>query len=118
MNKFIYVATPYSTNADAALMLQRANDTAWYVGNLMHKHREYFFYSPVVYFRQIALECDLPHTREFWWGVNKYALDRANEIWVLKMDGWDESDGVKEEIEYARSINLPIKFINLEDTSG
>lgn len=110
MNKFIYIASPYSTNADEMLMWHRARDTAWLVGKLMNEYSDYFFYSPVVYFRQIALECDLPHTREFWWGVNKYMLDKTDELWVLQMTGWDESDGVKQEIDYAVSIGLPIKY--------
>jgi hypothetical protein len=110
MNKFIYVASPYSTNADEKLMQYRAKDTALLVGKLMNRYKNCFFYSPVIYFRQIALECDLPHTREFWWGVNKYMLDKTDELCVLQMTGWEESDGVKQEIDYAISINLPIAY--------
>ena len=93
-------------------MAERAKQTVACVGELMNQYDDTFFYSPVIYFRQVALECNLPHTREFWWGVNKYMLDKSDELWVLLMDGWDTSDGVKQEIEYAKSIGLTIKYMS------
>jgi len=114
--KFIYVASPYSSGADEDLMTHRARDTAYKMSQLINRFTDYFFYSPVCHFRSIAIEGHLPHDRHFWWGVNEYMLNRSDEMWILDIPGWEESDGVKQEIEYAKKLGIPIRVVKINST--
>lgn len=49
---------------------------------------------------------------DFWKGQDLPKLDRCDELWVVQLDGWDTSTGVKGEVEYMREQGKPIKFIN------
>lgn len=44
----------------------------------------------------------------------KSLISKCDELWVLKIDGWEQSKGVSAEIEYAESLNIPIKYKEYE----
>ena len=39
----------------------------------------------------------------------------ATELWVLCLDGWKDSVGVRKEIRVAESLGLPVKYIGVLD---
>lgn len=43
-------------------------------------------------------------------------LSRCNKLYVMLLDGWKESIGVKGEVKYALKNNIPIEFVNVEGT--
>lgn len=38
----------------------------------------------------------------------------SDEIWVLKMEGWEKSLGVAGEIAYAREHGKPVRYLNVD----
>jgi hypothetical protein len=44
-------------------------------------------------------------------------LTVAKEMWVLKLDGWSESKGVKMELDYCRIHFKPIIYIEPDQLS-
>jgi hypothetical protein len=46
-----------------------------------------------------------------WKEYNKTFLDHCEEMIVLMLTGWEESVGVKAEIEYTKALNKPISYI-------
>lgn len=112
LKKFIYVASPYSTGADMELMTVRADMTALGMGQLILKYPHYFFYSPVCHFRPIALQQNLPHTKDFWWKMNKFMLDRSDEMKILNIPGWNESEGIQQETDYCNEIEIKVTLID------
>jgi hypothetical protein len=54
---------------------------------------------------------DCPQDMEFWMKQCLSILQYAKELVVFKMDGWDESLGIKREIEFAKDLNIPIRYI-------
>jgi hypothetical protein len=54
----------------------------------------------------------MPSDWLFWSRYDTAMLSGASELWVYTMDGWENSKGVSAEIEIAKSLKLPIKFIN------
>ena len=40
-------------------------------------------------------------------------VEAMDELWVVMMDGWDQSTGVRAEIRHARSLGKPIKYYDI-----
>lgn len=40
-------------------------------------------------------------------------MDVSEEIWVLTLDGWDQSSGVEGEIQYAFKHRKPVRYLDL-----
>lgn len=66
--------------------------------------------SPVVYSHEIAHHHNLMGG-EFWqtWAIP--LLKSCCEGWVLMISGWQESEGVRKEIELLRVLDKPIKYV-------
>ena len=55
---------------------------------------------------------DLPDTYDFW---NKFChefVNISNKMYVLNMDGWESSNGTKDEIKKAIEIGIPIYLVD------
>lgn len=103
----IYLASPY-THPNEAIRIRRfilARD-------FVHSHlcENVILFSPIVYTHQLAMTHQMPVEAQFWKFFNEDILRKADSMWVLKIDGWDESVGVLHEIEFAAKIRLPIEY--------
>lgn len=65
----------------------------------------------------MALAYALPTDAEFWKDYNLTVLSAAAGVYVLMMDGWKESRGVKMELIWAIEQDKPIVEIMLGDES-
>jgi len=52
---------------------------------------------------------------EFWTKICLELLCNCSSVWVLKIDGWDKSTGVADEVKCAKELGLPIRYISLEE---
>lgn len=67
-------------------------------------------FSPIVYCHDMAIAHALPTDFTFWREFNRKMLERATDLWVLKLPGWEESSGVQSEIQMAKARNLPVVY--------
>ena len=106
--RFWYLASPFSR-------YEQGRPAAWLAATenvaLLLKHDVPTF-SPVVHFHPISI-CgtlyDKPH--EFWMGLCRPFVDVALGLIVLKLDGWDVSRGVLEEMDLFEAADKPILFM-------
>jgi nucleoside 2-deoxyribosyltransferase len=103
----IYLASPYSANPASNYKLVER-----YVAQELAQESDVWFYSPILYYHPVAMTFALPTDAEYWWGLNRAAMDRADEVHVLQFPGWDTSVGVAREIGYAYGIGKPLFFIH------
>jgi len=109
--KLFYLASPYSHD-DPAIRQKRyeeVNDATI----ILLKQQVYAF-SPITYNHPMERH-DLPTTWDFWKPYDIAFLERCSAVLVLKMDGWKESIGVTAEIEKAKSLGIPIQYLEPED---
>ena len=59
----------------------------------------------------MAVAHKLPTDWNYWKNYLELILPRCDELWVLKMEGWDKSNGVAGEIELAKKLNIPINYL-------
>ena len=55
---------------------------------------------------------DLPTGFDFWQTVDLHMLDRCDEVMVVCMDGWQDSQGVKAEIAHAKQIGKRVMYVD------
>ena len=104
----IYIASPYS-HPEASVRAQRFEEVAKYTAHLINKGR--VVYSPIVHNHPLAIRYDLPTAFDFWENYDLCFIDVCDELIVYCMEGWQESNGIKREIQHARNIRRPISFV-------
>lgn len=108
----IYLASPYS-HIKPSVVETRFETVCRAAGRLMMDG--HIIFSPIAHTHPIAKLGKLPSHWEFWRMYDEVMLDACDELWVLKMPGWDESRGVAGEIAYIKqSTEKPIKYIDPE----
>jgi len=109
--KFIYVASPFS-HEDEKIRDKRVEDVEKFVAYLQCKYAsKNVIFSPIVHSGHVSkyiLDKKF-HTFDFWiHEIDVFFLEIADEIWVLQIDGWYSSLGVKYEIKFAEKEDIPI----------
>ena len=108
MNKsFIYLATPYThedpkmekLRLEAAVKLNRS----YIMGGLT-------VLSPIAFGNAFNPDDNL-NPPQTWLEWDIPILKKADELWVMKMPGWDVSVGVLREIQEAMDAGIFIKYI-------
>jgi hypothetical protein len=114
---FIYLATPYSvlhpiSKNQANLLKYNRHERACKMAASLMQNGENVF-CPIAHTHAIEVYAmkDCPQDMEFWMKQCLSILQYAKELVVFKMDGWDESLGIKREIEFAKDLNIPIRYI-------
>lgn len=114
--KTIYLATPYSFKSKIPLlgrliMWCRCRTVTKVAAILMGEGHNVF--SPITHSHHIARIGKLPQLdHEFWLRMDKWYVDRCDQVYVLNVVGWSKSVGVQREIEWAKEQNKSVYFIN------
>lgn len=67
-------------------------------------------YSPIVHCHPIAMRYKLPGDHEYWELFDKTMLANAERFGVLAVDGWEQSKGIRQELEIANELDKPISY--------
>lgn len=100
-NILIYIASPFTTD-NYSLKIDRFKTVCECCSVLMGKGLHVF--SPIAHGWPIAEAGDLSTDWLYWKEVCETMVSRCQRFIVVTMDGWDESTGVKAEIEYAKDV--------------
>lgn len=68
--------------------------------------------NPIGMCHELSKSHTLPTGYEYWKERDRTLIERSDETWVLMMDGWRESVGVKDEIAYTRKLGKPIIYLD------
>lgn len=116
---YIYLASPYSSGIpkgeDPPIMMVERFSLALRTCVLLIKEGLHP-YSPIVNCHLISTHHGLPHDATFWNLYNKSFLSSAASLFILCIPGWNLSEGVSNEWQYAKSYNVPIRFVTLKRT--
>ena len=105
----IYLASPYS-HPDEAVRKERAIAALRYTSAQMALG--YLIFSPIVYGYQFHA-CDLTEGDHITWlAFNNYMINKSTEMHVLRLEGWKESAGIKDEWEFAERLGLRIRTVD------
>jgi hypothetical protein len=109
----IYLATPYSHD-DPEVMEERFALVTATAAQLMLAG--YVVYSPITHGHavQVALPEHLRTDHVFWLKQSMPFLCMATDLYVLKLDGWQDSIGVQWEIATAVALGKNIEYVEIE----
>jgi hypothetical protein len=108
MSKIIYFASPYS-DKDKKVVEERYKVTSLKVAELTSKGNVVI--SPIVYGHTLLQFHEMPGDWQFWKNFCQSFLYKCEEMIVFKIPGWEESEGVREEIKLANSLGIEISYI-------
>lgn len=108
-DKLIYLASPY-TNPDRDVMERRFQIVCRVAGRLMREGN--LIFSPIAHTHSIAVVAELPRGWDFWKRYDETMLCACSEIWVLRLEGWNDSVGIKQEIQWSEREGKLVKFID------
>jgi len=108
MSGFIYLASPY-TSPNKDIMELRYWAVMDKVNQMLKKKQ--WVYSPIVHCHNIA--ATYGHTGDFayWQEYDFTMIDAARELHVLMLDGWQMSNGVREETAYALNKGKIVHYV-------
>lgn len=104
---FIYIASPY-TDQNPDVCAERFRMVSEFTADMINIG--YVVYSPIAHSHPLAIKYDLPEDSESWRHQNYGMLAKASELWVLKLQGFDTSKGVTDEVKFAEMCNIPVLY--------
>jgi len=107
MSELIYIASPYS-HADETVKRDRFDAVCEYAGHLMKLG--HVVYSPIAHSHPIAMRSGLPTDWDYWKTFDHAMITRSTSLMVLMLPGWEESEGVKAEVQMAQALGIPIDY--------
>ncbi len=113
-----YLASLYSLNAksnsfqDTCTRKHRYEYTMKRTCELLKKGEVVF--SPIVHMHEMSIKYNLPKDYSFFKKIDRAMIDKADSLIVLKMKGWEQSEGITDEIEYAKSLGKDIEYLECE----
>ena len=109
-SQLIYLASPY-TNSDKNIVEQNYKLVSEIAANLVSEG--YVVFSPISYGHNLLDFKEMPSNCEFWFNFCVAFLLRCDKVLVCTMPGWENSLGVKEEIEIASKFGIPVEFLEI-----
>ena len=111
----IYLASPYS-HPDREVMVRRFKQACKMARKLFELG--HFVFSPIAHSHPIAEHGELPAKWEYWAAFDTKMISLCDEVWVLKLDGWQKSKGVEAEINIAKGLGKPVKYVDEDALEG
>jgi Domain of unknown function (DUF1937) len=103
----IYLASPYS-HPDALVRAARFDAVCSAAARLIQAGRTVF--SPVVHGHPLV-RFGLPTDWAFWQQFDTEHLRHCDEVVVLQIDGWQESEGVRAEVAWASTLGKRVEYL-------
>jgi len=108
---YIYLAGPYS-HWCGSIRARRFEELTKKAGELMKEGL--VVYSPITHGHMITVLCpDIPLDFDWWQKQSLEMLSHASTLMVLKLEGWEKSKGVGNEIIFACELEIPVEFIEV-----
>lgn len=107
MNELVYIAAPYSAVENKDELMSRVSK---FCGEYMIANPGKFAVPGLVHHYACKDNPTLGTDYHFWQEFCELFLSRCDRMVVLMIPGWDVSRGVKGEIEYCSTHNIPVEF--------
>lgn len=119
-NKLYYLASPYSYISPKNTLFHRLK--SMYIRHKRFKQvteaavkliqAGYTCLEPIAMCHYKSLRYTLPSGYKFWKTRDRWFIRKCDGIIILTLSGWKESEGVQDELNYARSLGKDVVFMN------
>ena len=112
--KLIYLASPCTTN-DPDTKQRWLSEAQQAIDYCFATQPHLFVFSPVLYTVPIEARGVTLSVGSDWVSIDLNALEKVDEMWVLMSEGYEHSEGIKREIQFAETHGTPIHHKRLDD---
>lgn len=111
----VYLASPY-TDPSRQVRKKRAKAVIAVAVRLIQQYAAsgVRIYSPIAHTHAMAEAGDLPCNFDYWEEFDRRVLTVCDELWIAKLDGWQESHGISNEVQIMRQLHKPIRYVDPE----
>lgn len=109
-NEIIYLGSPYSS-PDPEVRLERHEQVCRVAAELMTDPFNMIIYSPIAHTHHISLKKQLPYDFAYWERLDKAMMKACSGMFALLLPGWQESKGLKSEVEFMQESKKSVQFI-------
>lgn len=109
--RLIYLASPYC-HPELSVIEDRVEKNRLFVIWLIKRGK--LIYSPILHNHEMTRDGSIRRGWEHWSDQDALMIYLAHEFWVLRLDGWEESQGVTKELDIAAMLAKPIMFFDYE----
>ena len=102
----IYLAAPFK-HPDPEVSRRRLEEVNRYAAHLLS--RGSLAVSPLSHGAQLDSP-DIPDS--VWYELGLRIMEGCDELWLLALDGWEDSEGVRMELERAWQLDIPVYIVN------
>ena len=111
MGNMIYLACPYSHEEPEIRDYRYI--CSYLAAAVCMKKFGHMVFSPITHSHPIAETLgDNKGDWQAWQEFDKRMIDACDELWILPLDRWKDSIGIKAEMEYATEKNKPIRILD------
>ena len=104
----IYLGCPYTGTEQERI--DRYEQVTKYANKLMQSGCRVF--SPITHSHPIyESDNSISNDQEFWMNQDLYWMNFCDALYILCLDGWEESEGLLSEVKYARLIGIQVVYI-------
>ena len=111
-HKVVYLACPY-TDPDPAVRKARFDAATTAAADLIRSGR--IVYSPITMTHPIDMVlAGASNTlgSDYWVAFDEAFMEMCSEMVVIRLDGWDRSNGIRREIAYFTEHKKPIRYVD------
>lgn len=114
--RVVYLAGPY-THESPEVQATRRMVFSHMAGLILLKEKDIAIIDPITMSAAIVDRHPEAFNGKFdcWEKVDYELIRRADEVYVMAIDGYKQSKGVQAEIKFAKSIGTPVRFIDFRD---
>lgn len=108
--KLIYLCSPYTHKSKEVENYREEVVTA--IAAALTEQYGYSMFLPITQSAAMArYNPSLDGKYDTWQDIDEFTIsEKADEVWVVLIDGWRESKGVTAEIECAQRHGIPVRF--------
>lgn len=104
----IYLASPYS---DPDPTIEEARYILACAATVSLMEKGYMVFCPIVMCHPLVAHFGLKGNWDYWGQYDLVMLRKCDELYVLKLTGWENSEGVTSEIVEAKMLDYEITYI-------
>lgn len=109
-----YMASPYTAYPEG---IEEAFHLACAVAGAFIQ-RGMIVFSPIAHSHPLVELGGVENTHEVWMEQDLHILAKCDALLAIKAPGWENSKGMKMEIEEAGRLGIPVIYYDLEETTN
>jgi len=118
LTKMVYLASPFTCYYESNTLKHQIErfryDLITEIGGKLELIYAYAFILPITMSYNTAKYMNVSGEFKYWARRDLTYISRSDEVWVVQMEGWEDSIGIREEVKFAQENNITVRYVHPE----